>query len=247
MQRYTTKHHLFFALLLIGVYMMTGCTNNDNEPSAVTVTKDFTLETGAEDWQVGYADYPSDLSLSDSLNLYELSYGHGPLPAEIQPTQNGIRIRGANRSDDLFMYLYKKVTGLRGSTDYSVTVEIQLASNAPTNAVGIGGAPGEGVVLKAGAVAIAPKLKKDELGWYRTAVDKGNQSIGGNDLVVLGNIGVKDDTRQYELITRTSPGPQKVRSDAQGNLWLMAGTDSGFEGKTELYYARIKAVFTPIR
>ncbi|MFM7328297.1 MAG: hypothetical protein ACKO3B_06150 [Bacteroidota bacterium] len=228
------------------IFLMMGCKEDDGN-SAIAVTKDFTFESGAEEWQVGYADYPSDLSLSDSLQLYEMSYGHGPLPAEIQPPQKGIRIRGANRSDDLFMYLSRKITGLRGNTDYAVTFEIQLASNAPTNAVGIGGAPGEGVVLKAGAVATAPKLKKDEIGWYRPDLDKGNQSIGGKDLIVLGNIGVKDDTRQYELITRTSPTPQPVRSDANGNLWLMAGTDSGFEGRTELYYARIKVAFTPLK
>lgn len=236
---------LRMSLLSVLIMSIGGCDDGPDGAPAGPVDLDFTFETDAEGWAVGYSDHPSGLSLSDSLDLYQMLYGHGTLPAEIQPAQKGIRIRGANRSDDLFMYLQKKVTGLRAKTRYSVTFEIELASNVPTNAVGIGGAPGEGVTMKAGAVASAPSLKKDDIGWYRLTLDKGNQSVGGADLVVLGNIGVKDDTRQYELITRTSPGPQTVTTDAVGNLWLVAGTDSGFEGLTDLYYARIRVQLVP--
>ena len=36
-----------------------------------------------------------------------------------------------------------------------------------------------------------------------------------------------------------------VSTASDGTLWLFAGTDSGFEGRTELYSLRLKVLFTP--
>jgi hypothetical protein len=33
-----------------------------------------------------------------------------------------------------------------------------------------------------------------------------------------------------------------VKANAQGEIWLVVGTDSGFEGKTTIYYNSIQAV-----
>jgi len=122
---------------------------------------------------------------------------------------------------------------------------VQLASNAPTNAVGIGGAPGEAVTIKAGATSNEPRVVIED-GWYRMNLDKGNQSIGGSNMVVIGNAGVKDDTRQYELITRKTDSPLKVKADSNGKIWLIVGSDSGFEGYTALYYAQLRVTVRSI-
>ena len=46
-------------------------------------------------------------------------------------------------------------------------------------------------------------------------------------------------------MTLTSEGRDfEVTSDEQGHAWLIAGTDSGFEGPTGVYYNRISAKFT---
>ena len=37
----------------------------------------------------------------------------------------------------------------------------------------------------------------------------------------------------------------KVTADGEGRLWLIVGTDSGFEGLSALYYARIACTLTP--
>ena len=34
--------------------------------------------------------------------------------------------------------------------------------------------------------------------------------------------------------------PIEVTTNPYGSLWLIAGTDSGFEGKTALYYSLVK-------
>ena len=44
-----------------------------------------------------------------------------------------------------------------------------------------------------------------------------------------------------------SPPPDAllINADAQGRLWIVIGTDSGFEGRTEIYYLDGVATFTP--
>lgn len=226
--------------LTVGLYAMflTGC-SDDKDVFPQRSEIEFTWETGNEGWEFGYADYPAGLTESDSLSLYAMSYGHRTLPDEIQPSQKGLYIAGANRSDDLFMFLSAPIEGLAPGDNYEITFELSLASNAPTNAVGIGGAPGESVFIKAGAVASQPGLVVDD-GWYRMSLDKGNQSTGGEDMIVLGNAGVADDTQQYEVVNRTNKAPFIARAGNDGRLWLVLGSDSGFEGYTALYYAGLK-------
>jgi hypothetical protein len=64
--------------------------------------------------------------------------------------------------------------------------------------------------------------------------------------VVLGDIAVPSDSQDYALITRNNAGnaPFIARSNSKGEIWLIIGTDSGFEGTTTLYYTRINVVFS---
>jgi hypothetical protein len=163
----------------------------------------------------------------------------------VTPAQSGIRISGINRSDDLFMYIKRKITGLLPDTEYKMDFEVDLASNAPTNAIGIGGPPGEAVVLKVGASPKEPLNVRDALQHYRLNIDKGNQSVGGADMAVIGHVGVADTTTVHAIIRRRTTTSIVKRSSANGELWLITGTDSGFEGKTELWWARVKVVLQP--
>ena len=77
-------------------------------------------------------------------------------------------------------------------------------------------------------------------------IDKGNQASEGEDMINLGtlaNPNIDLDTftgEEYALMTLTSEGRSfEVVSDDQGMVWLIAGTDSGFEGPTGVYYGRI--------
>jgi hypothetical protein len=226
-------------VLVFSSFFLNGCLNTDDRNKFQMIDINYLFESNEEGWVAGYSDYPAGLTAVDSLDLYEMSYGHSPLPDNIVPDQSGFRIRGHNRSDDLFMYLKREISGLAPATVYRIDFTIELASNAPTNAAGIGGAPGEGVVIKAGAVGFEPKDTIDNNNWYRLNIDKGDQAVAGDDVVILGHVGVADNTNDYTLITRSSPVTLRVQADNNGSLWLIVGTDSGFEGLTELYYSEI--------
>jgi len=42
------------------------------------------------------------------------------------------------------------------------------------------------------------------------------------------------------MINRTSQSSLWKKSNISGDLWIIIGTDSGFEGLTELYYSAVK-------
>lgn len=229
-------------LLLLSVVSTVHCRKKDTEAAVQPMTLESIFTSGMDGWEPGFSDYPANLSLSDSTVLYGFAYGWMPMPASIVPARSGIRMRSSNRSDDVFMYIRKKVSGLLPNTAYRMYLEVDIASNAPTNAVGIGGPPGEGVNVKAGASAIQPQSIRDAQGWYRMNIDKGNQSMGGADMNVIGHLGVTDTTRVHALIRRNMSTPLVKQSNASGELWLIVGTDSGFEGLTDIWWARVKAI-----
>ena len=212
------------------------------EPGSGPVEFDFSFETDADGWVVAFADLPEDYDQS----IYELDGGHRTLPDDLYGA--GIYVQGHNRSDDLFMYLKRRVGSLTPSASYTVSATVDLATDAALGLVGIGGAPGESVFVKAGASTAEPEAAPDSTGHLRMNIDKGNQSRGGPQMGVLGNVGhpdiVGDEFRLKTLDNMDSP--VVVKADDSGSAWLIVGTDSGFEGLTRLYYDRLSFTLTPI-
>jgi len=109
--------------------------------------------------------------------------------------------------------------------------------------MGGGGPPGAGVVFKIGAVAVQPATTADALGWLRMNFDKDSLGLaGGADMLTVGDIGntLPCPSPGYQPKTLTRNGFSTTTS-ADGSLWLILGTDSGFEGTTTLYYDSIVA------
>lgn len=131
--------------------------------------------------------------------------------------------------------------GLTPGATYAVSVWVDLTTNVPPGSVGIGGSPGSSVFVKAGASTIESDTFEDSNGYLRMTIDKGNQSRGGESMAVLGNVAHPQvEGREYRIKTLDSLGlPLRVDADDGGRVWLVVGTDSGFEGLTRLYYARI--------
>lgn len=210
-------------------------------PRIVFVQDDF--RNGQLGWQAAFADY-SPLSAPSM----ELDAGIRPLPLELSTPGTAFFIAGHNRSDDLFMFLTKKLTqadGIVPNQQYQVSFRIDFASNAGSNCVGIGGAPGESVTLKTGATGREPQVTLDAANHFRVNVDKGNQSQGGTEASVAGNIanGTSNCSGDapFVSITRSHTHTHTVQANGFGEIWLIVGTDSGFEGLTRLYYQRIEA------
>lgn len=195
-------------------------------------------------WTGDFADYPVD---SEGYHL-QVGIDSLPLSVNADSTKKGLRISGVNGSDDLFMFIKRKVAGLRKNTTYEVLFNVRLASNSPIGAVGVGGGPGESVYLKAGASTIEPEKEIiDE--YYRLNIDKGNQSESGENMIVIGNVAVAVTTPQkYALIVKSNNSNSSVyaTTDDRGELWLIVGTDSGFEGQTTLYYTQIDVLFNQV-
>ena len=203
---------------------------------------DFSFDTDAEGWVVDFADLPEDYDQS----IFELDGGHRALPNGLDGA--GIFVQGHNRSDDLFMYLKRRVDGLTSAASYAVSATVDLATNAALASVGIGGSPGSSVFVKAGASTAEPEAAPDRTRHLRMNIDKGNQSRGGSQMAVLGTVGHPDIVgNEYRLKTLDNmESPVDVKADDSGSAWLIVGTDSGFEGLTRLYYDRISFTLTPI-
>jgi len=215
----------------------------DDQPIMVfSLTYDFSQSD--QGWKGDFADYPEGDSLT-----YELFFKHDTLPTNLNAnaTKKALHVAGSNMSDDLFMFVKHKIAGLRPNTTYEVLFNVRLASNAPTGAAGIGGAPGESVFLKAGATPIEP-LKVLEDGMYRMNIDKGNQGEAGDDMIILGHIGVAATTQQFQVITRNNSSANSflAATNEAGELWLIIGTDSGFEGRTTIYYTQVDVLLNQI-
>lgn len=214
-------------------------------PSAVMAqaAAEFTygFHRDAEGWTAGFAGLPVD----HDPQLFALDSAHRALPDGLHQN-SGLLMQGHNRSAGLFMYLKRQVGGLQPNTAYDVSVSLDLATNVQAGLVGIGGAPGESVFVKAGASTVEPAAAGDGNRRLRMNIDKGNGAQGGENLVVLGDVAHDGVTgTEYRLKTLDNAGrPLSVETDGDGRVWLIVGTDSGFEGLTAVYYARIAYTLT---
>jgi hypothetical protein len=242
-----TNRPVAAALLLClagGAALALAACDSDATGPGDTVTAAFNFTTSAYGWTAGFADYPPDWA-----EQMELVSGHEALPAELGVAGKGLFIGGTNHSDDLFMFWKGRVQGLAPATTYRVRFEVEFASSAPSGCMGIGGAPAEAVYVKVGATVVEPvaTVVQDMGGdYYRMNIDKSDQAGSGEDAFVIGHVGTSHEdchAWSWELVTLTSAGEYRVTTDATGALWLIVGTDSGFEGRTELYYTRIQALF----
>lgn len=66
---------------------------------------------------------------------------------------------------------------------------------------------------------------------------------GGAAMQVLGTIGIPGEDFRYQLINCDNlQNPIEIATDSNGSLWVTVGTDSGFEGTTEVYYNSVEVV-----
>jgi hypothetical protein len=200
--------------------------------AADAIRLEFDFAQSDHGFLAGFADY---LQNGDP-SYYQLTNSWQARPTNLGGS-SALFISGFNHSDDLFMFWKKRITGLPPNTSVVLTMEIELASKYAEGLVGAGGAPGEGVTVKAGAVEFEPQAVLEPLegeGWLRMNLDKGNQTVGGTDMSVIGNVAKPDDGNEnYVLLMRHQHGqPLTTRTASDGSLWLIFGTDSGFESIT---------------
>jgi hypothetical protein len=232
------KLKMWAVLLFAGA--MYGCDLEGEAPSGVRYGE-FIFEQTDGGWSGGLAEYAAAIDT----NTIEFLFKRSALPNAIDTTRHGLMIQSHNRSDDMFMFLKRKVTDLEPNKTYNVYFEIDLGTSYPENSVGIGGSPGSSVYMKVGASLNEPR-KVLENEFYKFSLDKGNQATSGKEMIAIGNVANGSDAYGYKLVKRSNlTNPVEVTTDANGSVWLCVGTDSGFEGLTVLYYDKIKVTLAP--
>ena len=215
------------------------------------ITASYDFRDGQQSWQHGYSNFSPGME-----DIIEFEAQLQESPEELEREGTGYYFSAHNRSDDLFMFLKRRLgaeEGINPNQSYMLEYEILFASNTPSNCFGIGGAPGESVWLKAGGATIEPEVI-EENDYYVMNVDIGNQSVGGEAAAVTGDVanGIPcdevDDLEDapYVAIERTYSHEFAVEADESGELWLLVGTDSGFEGLNTLYYLEIDVELHPL-
>lgn len=138
------------SILLIVLFC--SCSLSDDNPSISVFTASFDFSKSQDDWEGDFSDLPAT---DEDSTFYELKFAYTNLPSSLG-SKKSIMLSGNNHSDDLFMFIKRKITGLIPNTRYTLVFEIELASDAPKGSVGVGGSPGESVYLKAGASEVEP-------------------------------------------------------------------------------------------
>jgi hypothetical protein len=220
---------LFF--IAVALAMLSACDKDEK------VNRDFSFnfKDGTEGWQSFFSDYPVGAETA-----FELQFEHSNLPAPLDNSIPALKISGNNHSDDLLSFIYRKLDGLQPNKTYTATFDVQMASNAPTNSIGIGGSPD--LAFGVGGIATEPANTPDSDSWYRPNFTSQLQSRESNNtLQMAGTIGVGEDATDFTIISRDNKStPLRLTTNSNGEVWLMMGTDSGFEGTTTLYYTSIK-------
>jgi hypothetical protein len=204
------------------------------DPPVEVVVFDFTDNSSS--WQGGFADLPVDNEQTPR-SSFELEATYSDAPIGDSKT---FKLSGKNLSADLFMFLYRKMDQLEPNQTYFAQIDVDLFSAA--GLVGIGGPPGESVLLKAGVLEFKPSVYA-EAGYEYLNVDKGSPSEEGREMVNLGNIAHDGPADTYQLIKRSHSKIIQFKSNADGEAWLIIGSDSGFEGQTTLYYDQVTITF----
>lgn len=236
--------HVVFLAMFAG----TLCTKklSAQQPATfVQIADDFSRGSGG--WLAEFSEY----NLSGDAGLQRLAEIRS-LPAETGIPGAGYYLQAVNSSDDLFLFLKRPLEredGIEPNGTYVVEFLIEFVSNAPTGCFGTGGSPGDDVFLKVGASPVEPVPILTSQGLH-VNLDKGHQSSSGNDATVAGTISngleCTPANQRPVLVQRRQAHARRVKASDYGTLWVFVGTDSGYEGLNQLYYARIVVLLTRV-
>jgi hypothetical protein len=102
-----------------------------------------------------------------------------------------------------------------------------------------------------GVSLVEPNGIVDDKDYWRMNIDKGNQASSGENAITIGTIGVELPGLGGGSLYKMKPldnveKPLFVTTDERGQVWLLVGTDSGFEALTRIYLAGIGVEFVPV-
>jgi hypothetical protein len=221
-------------IVVIMLILLTSCTLEDSSGIEI-FSMNYSFANGDDGWVADFTDYPvSEDPLSDSVYQWEAKV---ITSAPATDGQSAFMISCNNVSGDIFMFLKKRIDGLRPNTNYNVVFEVMLASNAVA---------GQGIILKGGASGMEPK-KVIENNYYVLNIDKGSDTTSGENAISFGDIGTAESTADYSYLVKGNVNayePFVAKTNSKGELWLVVGTDSLFEGTTTVYFTGVNLIFS---
>jgi len=228
----------YFVLLIWGALLFSSCSSGDDQALSI-LSDSYDFSQGLQGWDVNFVNYQVPKSNEDT--LYHLSYEYTSLPSNLG-NRKGIKISGTNVDGKLFMYMCKRIGGFQPNTDYTLAIEVELASAAQASLP-----EGTNVLIKAGTFFWEPK-KVIEDNTYTLNVNTGAPDVSSGGLMLLGNIGTTTSgnvySDKYSIIKLSSNdlttlAPYQARTNANGEIWLMLAIDSSFLGTTTIYYTNV--------
>ncbi len=244
--KYDSLHYRFRVTLIAMIAAGTACALTAQTPAPITHTYEFFSGSG------GMLPLFTDYSLATSDFRFQAERRNLPnkLPQDYKG-RSSFFLCGNNRSDDLFMGLKSVLTPANGvvpNQQYTLHFDIEFASNS-ASCPGIGGSQGDSVFLKAGGSTLepVPLLMADQ--YVSINVDKGHQQSSGFNLGTVDNIsnGRACDNPGWVLLKKSYQHPSAITASPSGDLWISVGTESGYEGLTDLYYRVITVTLTPLK
>ncbi|MEM0962129.1 MAG: hypothetical protein AAGK21_06250 [Bacteroidota bacterium] len=209
----------------------------------------FSFATSAEGWTADIADYDDDM-----LQEIGFVFEHRPSPDGFQGSDGALYLRGKNVSDDLLMYAKRRVSGLVPGATYVLSGSVVIGTPYGAGCDGPGGPPGEAVVVKLGASSAEPTTvpaTRDGTAGNVLSIDIGGQNLQsrGADGISIGDVAADGGTCSGDgpSVPKTLmilDGQLTVDADSDGQVWLLVGTDSGYEDVTSIYIDTIDIVLT---
>lgn len=232
----------FFLAVLTLLLLLSGCDLLERDEPDEVLTYDFRESAG--DWEAFFTGY--HLGWDDKM---ELAHGYRSLPKPLDSSDHGLFISALNQSDDVKMLFRRQVDGLEPNTTYDVGFTVRFATDVPSGCAGIGGAPGEAVKVIADASSVRPEpvVGKDDEDYYLLNTQYEQDPQQWYQRAIMGDIANSrtcEEGYQYEIKEVDSrPNQATMTTDGQGRAWLLFGTRSGFEGRSELFYTYLEARF----
>ncbi|WP_448549603.1 hypothetical protein [Thalassotalea fusca] len=231
-------------LFVLAITMLFGCNldSGSNEKTYFDIKNPYVIDfdQNTHNFTAIFSDYPKSTSQQNNEVFYELSATYDDIPAPLN-MHKGIRLVGNNHSDDLLMAIKGRIRGLEENTLYRAEMEVTLATAAPSNCFGIGGAPGESVYVKLGVSEHEPR-NIDDNGMYRLNIDLGQQSTSGSEGETVGDLANGREcgtVEQFVMKTLSTTRVFDIQTNEHGMFWIIAATDSGFEGLSEIYFNKL--------
>jgi hypothetical protein len=203
---------------------------------------DFDLNDDWPKWRAGFAEY------SPIMKEHIAFVGRpSPLRSDLLPGRLAYYLSGNNDSDDLFLFMKRRIKGLTPNTRYALRLEITYSTNF------IKDCTLNFLYLKGGITRREPRAirKHRPYGDYVVMnVDKGGPTTGGRAAASFGLVELETpcpaESAALPWGLRTVSGDANfARSDERGRLWLLIGVDSVFEVVSHIFIVRVGGELTP--